>query len=508
MGKTPNISDLEQALTDSAFRGALATMLLASGAGPIQGEVSVKREGQQIIVPPGMALREAIVWLQRQMEAEEKIVAINHTITCFPLDGLVAVWAAFKEVFGFTDLGSTSGPWGPEPPQLMRVDISATEFVQVPYCELKPPAWEGGLIEPFVAGYNKLVFRGKIAKRHEASVKGLLEKAEQIVREKSIYKGKAVSMDLSWVEDLQQQNIRFDPMKHRPQFMDLSKVDEQMLILNDETKAALEGSVFLRIKRPEVCQQYGIPIKHGVLASGGYGTGKSTTGLVTGAIAERNGYTFIYCKTPDKLVEALDMARMLAPAVLFCEDVDPIFEGGRDEDMNAILEALDGIEAKGRDVITIFTTNFDHKINPAFMRPGRIDTMLRFDLPNPSVAAKFVDKYTTAPDGQSYLTADADKAEIGRVTAGNVPVVIGEIVQAAKCACLLREGGNIVGKLTTKDIVDAANYKARHIAMTKDKPQMTKGVALKAAHEIIAEVEIGGFDVNEVYYGELAGRGA
>ncbi|WP_395000836.1 AAA family ATPase [Acinetobacter sp.] len=491
--------ELLSLLSGGAMKAAMISMLL--GPGPMEtGEVNIMRTGDKIILPEGMDEDQAIIWLRREKEARETEIAIHHSIPCFPLDGLHALAVAMKRTFGFTELKGDSGWWGNTPPHLVKVDIgSKGQFVQVPYCKMAPPSWGGGYIEPAIANSSALIIRGKIRKKHEASVKQLLELTEKIVRAESIYKGKAIKLDLSFLPQVAGGNIAYNPDEHRPIFMDVSEVTEDMLILNDETQHDLDISVMLRLKQPDACRANGISIKLGVLGSGSFGTGKSTAGLVVAAVAEQHNYTFINCVSQDQIVQAMELARMYAPAVLFCEDIDPIVSGQRNAQMNAVLEGLDGIEAKGKEVIYMFTTNFVDKINPAFMRPGRIDMLINFGKPDSTTAARFVKRFTTDSDGKSLLEPDADMTIIGAATEGNVPAAINEIVRSAKCRAMLRDGKELVGKVTTHDIAISASSKKRHLELTQERKKVTNAQMLVEAHRLIGNLADGSWEGSDEY---------
>ena len=79
----------------------------------------------------------------------------------------------------------------------------------------------------------------------------------------------------------------------------------------------------------------------------------------------------------DVLKDALRAAAMYAPAVIFAEDIDKAMEGERSTQMNDILNTLDGIDTKNNPVITILTSNHLENINKAFLRAGRIDSLIQ-----------------------------------------------------------------------------------------------------------------------------------
>lgn len=476
--------------------GPMATLIRVLGGGGTEiGTVDIKRQGEQIILPPGMSYKTAREWLTRQEQAEETVVNINHEIACFPLDGMVALMKAFERKFGYTQLRGEQSFWGENPPHLVKVDTNAHGgYEMAPWCKLLPPPWEGGYLQPQVPAVGKLIIGGQVKKKFEGQVRDLLDLAQHIVKTESIYKGKAFRIDLSFMPEVARGNIRFDPTTHRPYFLDMTGIREDQLILNKGTRFELEISVLMRLKQAKACIANNISIKHGVLMVGKYGTGKSTSGMVLGSVAEDNDYTFIYNKSPEQLVEALALARLYAPAVLFCEDIDELVSGERNQEMNNILEAIDGIEAKTAPVICVFTSNNPERIHPAFLRPGRIDTVIEMPAPDAETAAEFVKVFTTDPDGQSLLAPDVDMAAIGRATEGMVAATISEVVRSAKCRTMSRVGENLIGQVTGEDIELAARYKHKHLQLTMDKPTRTVGDALFDAEQLRVDVRDGTYE--------------
>lgn len=471
----------------------IAQMLGGGRPSTETGNVSIERTGEKIILPAEMSYDSAIEWLQRKREEEETVVNISHSIPCFPQDGLIAFAEAFQRKFGFTDMLGTSGFWGDNPPLLVKIVVNAKgDFKQAPYCKLSPPVWEGGWLEPYFAGKtNQLMIRGEIKRKFEKQVRELLALAEQIVMKESIYKGQAWKIDLGFVKKIERGEIRFDPYTHRPEFLKQDHIKREDLILNPEEEFLIESRILMRIMQPEALKTNNIKLKHGALLTGTYGTGKTSSGMVIGALACRHGFTFIYAKDVNEIVAAFELAKIYGPTVVLFEDVDVVVSGERNSDMNAVLEALDGIDSKNAPVISLFTTNFPDRINPAFMRPGRVDTLIEFHAPAEGTAGKFIELNMVQPDGTTLLSPDVDIVACGAACKGFVAATIAQVLEGSKCRAIMRHGSELVGKVTTEDITLSAKATLAHIERTKDKPQETYGQKAIEALSLLADVQHG-----------------
>ena len=236
----------------------------------------------------------------------------------------------------------------------------------------------------------------------------------------------------------------------------------------------MKANIYTLIEQTEACRKNKIPLKHGCLLMGPFGTGKTLCASVTAAKCVRNHWTFIYLKNCKHLAHALRMAQLYAPAVVFTEDIDQAVSGERDDALNEILNTIDGVDTKKAPIITILTTNNPLKIEPAFMRAGRIDTVISFDAPDAKTAIRFIHMYAKDVHGDSLLAADQDLTEAGAAMGGFVPAFIAESVQKAKRFAIHREGGDIMGKLMAEDLVLAGQALRKHTEMVNRKPDPTK----------------------------------
>lgn len=409
----------------------------------------------QITLPKGMTIDEGMVWLKRQKEEEERTVGVSHELNYSPLDGAVAFHKAISQIYGFASLVPTPGFFGNNPPVMVGVQVSPTETIQVPWGRVEIPGIEGFLMTGIKWEPNPcFVINGQVKRKCEDKVHELVSATRKILQENSIYKGKSVKVSFQWKRD----DKDFDPMANCPQFIELSGVDEDDLIFSEEVQSKLNIALFHPIRYPEACRQAKIPLKRGILLSGRYGVGKTLTANVTAKRANNKGWTFIYLDSVLDLKEGLQFAAQYSPAVIFAEDIDRMLQGERTYDMDDVLNILDGVDTKGREIISVFTTNHMNDINHAVRRPGRLDAIVDIPPPDAEAAVKIIRRYS-----KNLLVDNIDLTKVGKLCEGKIPAIIRETVERAKIAAIGRtNGGNIEGKVTEEDLMQAALAMAEH----------------------------------------------
>lgn len=426
-------------------------------------------ETSKIILPEGMPLEVAQEWIKRQIVMEEKIVTFHQGIKAYPLDGAYALYRAIVDIFGYVDLAKEEGPSGGTPPHMIGVKLPSEETIQVPWGRMQFPGLDKDSYLETVYNNKKMEFEihGQFRKKFEPVVARIADRTMEILREESIYKGKAIRVDLSWITS--------GEFPSDPKFLkDIEKIKDSDVLMNDQTKLNY-AAVLMRIERSELCKKKGIPLKHGCLLAGPYGTGKTLTAKWTAKKAVENNWTFIYLEDCLQMKDALRLAEMYAPAVVFAEDIDKAMEGGRTTNMNEILNTLDGIDTKSNPIITILTTNHIDNINPAFLRAGRIDSLIQMSPLDAQTAAQFIANFGKNSDGESVLKDGEDYSAAAESLSGIVPAFASEVMNKAKMNALYRGGDDeqIIGG----DIIAAAKSFKEHIAFTEgvsEKNQMEK----------------------------------
>ena len=167
----------------------------------------------------------------------------------------------------------------------------------------------------------------------------------------------------------------------------------------ENTKAELQELIQYPVEYPWKYEKFGISPSKGVLFYGPPGCGKT---LLAKAVANECQANFISIKGPELLTmwfgeseanvrEIFDKARQAAPCVLFFDELDSIAKargggggdagGASDRVINQILTEMDGMNVK-KNVFIIGATNRPDIIDPAIMRPGRLDQLLYIPLPD------------------------------------------------------------------------------------------------------------------------------
>ncbi|CDR39348.1 CYFA0S03e02366g1_1 [Cyberlindnera fabianii] len=161
----------------------------------------------------------------------------------------------------------------------------------------------------------------------------------------------------------------------------------------------LREVVELPLLSPERFVKLGIDPPKGILLYGPPGTGKT---LCARAVANRTDATFVrvigselvqkYVGEGARMVrELFEMARTKKACIIFFDEVDAIGgarvddgAGGDNEVQRTMLELitqLDGFDPRG-NIKVMFATNRPNTLDPALLRPGRIDRKVEFSLPD------------------------------------------------------------------------------------------------------------------------------
>ncbi|KAF9585993.1 ATPase of 26S proteasome regulatory subunit 4 [Lunasporangiospora selenospora] len=186
----------------------------------------------------------------------------------------------------------------------------------------------------------------------------------------------------------------------------------------------IKEAVELPLTHPELYEDMGVKPPKGVILYGVPGTGKT---LLAKAVANQTSATFLrvvgseliqkYLGDGPKLVrELFRVAEENAPSIVFIDEIDAIgtkrYEsnsGGEREIQRTMLELLnqlDGFDSRG-DVKVIMATNQIETLDPALIRPGRIDRKIEFPMPDVKTKRRIFNIHT----GRMQLADDVDLEE-------------------------------------------------------------------------------------------------
>jgi transitional endoplasmic reticulum ATPase len=357
---------------------------------------SFEYKGDKLIIPENMSLDEVRDAVDAQIEEDSVQVTINEPVNAFPLDGAVALWTVLQRKFGWTHLKPTETMWGSYPPTMLGVEIDFERRIQVPWGHIEVPNIEGRFSTgcAWVDGIAKFTISGTVPRKSERLIAAIAEEVRQEVKTNSIYRGKAVKINF---RDSDGDRKEFD-FNLCPKFMDMSGADNPP-IFSKSIDTAIQSGILNLIRYSKRCRNKGASLKKGFVLGGPYGTGKTLTAYWIARECIKNGWTFLYLEDVRDLDLAIGFAKNYGPCCLFAEDIDRATSSGRTPEMDRLLNTLDGVESKGNDaLVVVLTTNHLNAINPAFLRPGRIDTVIEVTPPDPEACVRIIKKYVAEGD--------------------------------------------------------------------------------------------------------------
>ncbi|MCE4622829.1 MAG: CDC48 family AAA ATPase [Desulfurococcales archaeon] len=241
-----------------------------------------------------------------------------------------------------------------------------------------------------------------------------------------------------------------------------------------EAKIELRETVEWPLKYPHAFARLGVKPPRGILLFGPPGTGKT---LLAKAVATESGANFIAVRGPEVLSkwvgesekmirEIFRKARQYAPAVVFFDEIDAIASvrgteiGSRvgERIVSQLLTEIDGISELS-DVVVIAATNRPDIIDPALLRPGRLEKLIYVPPPDMEGRLEILRIHTrNVPLGD-----DVDLVEIAKRTEGYT---------GADLAALVREAA----MLALRESLEAKYVAMRHFeeALLKVKPSVTE----------------------------------
>ena len=422
-------------------------------------DTTIKHEGTQIVLPgePGeMPIDAAIATLNRVKADEAQEFDVTERVTGAPWDAITAIYRAMQDKFGVVSATSTMSFFGPILPDMLTIKTGpkASDVIQVPVGSMALPNFNSKIKIGIYNGGAYLT--GKVRKRDRATLVEIAARARKIMETDSIYKGKAIRLKVDDDGNLD--------INDQPEFIDLAGVQESDAIHTAETEALIRTNVYAPLKFTEACRANKIPLKRGILLEGKYGTGKSLTARVTAKVATDNEWTFIMLDRSQGLKSAIEFARTYQPCVIFAEDIDRAADRD-EEDVNDLVNLIDGVITKSMEMMVVLTTNFVERIDRALLRPGRFDAVISIQAPDAETVGRLVRAYGRGANGATLLPNDIDLTKIGQILDGQIPATIREVVERAKLS-MLTHGGKM---LSSEDLEIAAIGMKRHLELLDPK---------------------------------------
>mmetsp|Transcript_10197 Transcript_10197/g.20402 ORF Transcript_10197/g.20402 Transcript_10197/m.20402 type:complete len:441 (-) Transcript_10197:175-1497(-) len=244
----------------------------------------------------------------------------------------------------------------------------------------------------------------------------------------------------------------------------------------------IKEAVELPMTHPELYEDIGIKPPKGVILYGPPGTGKT---LLAKAVANQTSATFLrivgseliqkYLGDGPKLVrEMFRLADEQAPSIVFIDEIDAVgtkrydsTSGGEREIQRTMLELLnqlDGFDSRG-DVKVLLATNRIETLDPALLRPGRIDRKIEFPMPDFTTKRRIFQIHT----GKMNLADDVNLDEF---------VMTKDDLSGADIKAICTESGLLALRERRMRIVHTDFRKAKEKVMHKKKEGVPEGLYL------------------------------
>ncbi|OBK24983.1 AAA family ATPase [Mycobacterium asiaticum] len=234
-----------------------------------------------------------------------------------------------------------------------------------------------------------------------------------------------------------------------------------------DAKQALTEAVLWPLQHPDTFSRLGVDPPRGVLLYGPPGCGKTFVVRALASTGQLSVHAVKGSELMDKWVgssekavrELFRRARDSAPSLVFLDEVDALaprrgqsFDSGvTDRVVAALLTELDGIDPL-RDVVVLGATNRPDLIDPALLRPGRLERRVFVEPPDAEARREIL---RTA--GKSIpLSSDVDLDVVAAGLDG---------YSAADCVALLREAALTAMRRS----IDAADVTAADLAAAREK---------------------------------------
>lgn len=395
-----------------------------------------------------------LTYAENEIKQSKRMATFNYKLLCFKDDGVYQLNRAIEDKFGVVAASKNDNPsGGDDTVQTIEVSLADGRRIKVPYGDIDlSELGEGSVISiSYNSDNHTLYIKGKCQFKFTSLIDEIIDETKYLLATDSIYKNQALE-----ITDL-----------NSPLIMNLSNIEAERMILSESTEIALRP-LEARIMHPQRCIERGIPLKYGVLLEGKYGTGKTLIAFKTAIKAIRNNWAFIYLKDPKLLAETLRMCKVIDRTghgvVVFCEDIDQVTRGTRDEAMQDILNTLDGGDTKGMNVITVFTTNHIELIEPTFLRGKRIGSIISLG----GLDAKTAEIFVKESFNGSFVM-EGDFSNIYKMIEEKeiVPAFMAEIIEAVKSNMLFADDPNKLVPIYLENSVKSYLSQV-NLAKTKD----------------------------------------
>ncbi|MEM4644759.1 MAG: AAA family ATPase, partial [Archaeoglobaceae archaeon] len=288
-------------------------------------------------------------------------------------------------------------------------------------------------------------------------------------------------------EDFMEALKNIEPSAMREVLVEVPKVGWDDIGGLENVKQELKEAVEWPLKYPELFRTTNIKPPKGILLYGPPGTGKT---LLAKAVANESNANFISVKGPELLSKWVgesekhvrDMfrkARQVAPCIIFFDEIDSLAprRGALGDThvtervVSQLLTEIDGLEEL-RDVVVIAATNRPDLIDPALLRPGRIERHIYIPPPDKEARKEIFRIHLRGKP----LAEDVNLDELAEKTEGYSGADIEAVCREAGMLAIREVVSKIKDEKEIKEAAKKIKISKKHLeeALKKVKPSLTK----------------------------------
>jgi transitional endoplasmic reticulum ATPase len=264
-----------------------------------------------------------------------------------------------------------------------------------------------------------------------------------------------------------------EPSAMREVLVEVPKVKWEDIGGLEEVKKLLREMVEWPMKYRESFERLGIEPPRGILLYGPPGCGKT---LIAKAVATESGANFIAVKGPELLSkwfgesekrvrDLFKKAKQVAPCIIFFDEIDALaprrgigMHEASERIVAQLLTEISGIE-EVKNVVLIAATNRPELVDPALLRPGRLDKLIFIPPPDEKARLEILKVHTR----KVPLAKDVNLEELAKRTEGYSGADLEALVKEAAMNAL-------------REDINANEVKAKHFeeALKKIPPSLSK----------------------------------
>lgn len=264
---------------------------------------------------------------------------------------------------------------------------------------------------------DKFIIKSSNGPRYIVGCRSRLDKSKLV-------QGTRVALDMTTLTIMRRLPREVDPLVHNMSMEDPGNVSfDEVGGLSDQIRE-LREVIELPLMNPELFQRVGVKAPKGVLLYGPPGTGKTLLARAVAASLDINFLKVVSSAIVDKYIgesarvirEMFQFARDHQPCIIFMDEIDAIggrrFSEGNSSDREVqrtlmeLLNQMDGFDELGK-VKFIMATNRPDVLDPALLRPGRLDRKIEIPLPNEQARLDILKIHATRIAKEGHIDLEA-----------------------------------------------------------------------------------------------------